>query len=613
MAAQERRAQVVAVLAQVHPEYARKSQSALRAAVQEALASRPKAAEAPSPSKHKLDEQHDEPGRRPSPRERWSNVAGVDEAVEALDEALVAPYRHAQAYASVGARGPRGVLVHGPSGSGKTLACRAAAGEAVAAAAARGIEAAYFEVRDARREADRVVRETMEAARSAAPALVFFDDVDKWAEKGLWAALAEELDEPGEVRVCCAVASADAVEGRLRRFGRLEREVALGAPDRRGREAVLRHHLDRLPEVAADPRQAALDTPGWLGADLAALVADAAAGCARRGGRAVETSDLEAASKRVRPAFVRAGGFAASPGVAWADVGALVEARDELAASILRPIADPEAFEALGVPLPAGVLLFGPPGCGKTLLAKALATESAANFVAVKGPELLDKYVGESERAVRSVFSRARASPPCIVFFDEIDALCPRRASGGPDSSSAVADRVVNQLLTELDGLDARGRLYVVAATNRPELLDPALLRPGRLDKRLFVPLPSAADRASILNALTRRVKLASDVDLVALANDPRATGFSGADLAALVRQAGLGALADGKQPRLRDADFQTALDRIPPSVSPAQAQAYADLAHRMRNARPRVAGATTNKRPRTPSSSSLADEPGNS
>ena len=255
--------------------------------------------------------------------------------------------------------------------------------------------------------------------------------------------------------------------------------------------------------------------------------------------------------------------------------------REALKASILAPIAEPDRFKALGVPLPAGVLLYGPPGCGKTLVARAVARASDANFINVKGPELLDKYVGESERAVRALFGRARTSAPCIVFFDEVDALVPRR--GGPlgDGTSAaggdggaVTDRVVNQLLTELDGLDARGQVYVVAATNRPELVDPAFLRPGRVDKLLFVPLPSPPERVSVLEAATRKVALCDDVDLRKIGLDPRADGFSGADLAAVVRDAGLAALEQGTS-ALTHAHFDAALETISPSVSIKDAQAY--------------------------------------
>jgi len=257
----------------------------------------------------------------------------------------------------------------------------------------------------------------------------------------------------------------------------------------------------------------------------------------------VTMADFLAAVPLVQPSAKREG-FATVPDVSWEEIGALRSVREELTLSVLEPIMHPERFKMLGIPVPSGVLLFGPPGCGKTLLAKAIANESGANFLSVKGPELLDKYVGESERAVRTVFERARSSSPCIVFFDELDSLCPKRGSGG-GGGGGVSERVVNQLLTEMDGLDARRSVFVIAATNRPELIDPAMMRPGRLDKLLYVPLPSPIDRAAILKALAVKIKLDAGVDLNEIAHSPRAEGYSGADCAALLREAGLAVLRD--------------------------------------------------------------------
>jgi ribosome biogenesis ATPase len=263
----------------------------------------------------------------------------------------------------------------------------------------------------------------------------------------------------------------------------------------------------------------------------------------------VTQADFKDAVKCIQPTAKREG-FAVVPNVTWGDVGALAEVREELFQNVLEPIAHPELFRSLGLEVPAGVLFFGPPGCGKTLLAKALANQSGANFISVKGPELLNMYVGESESRVRQVFSRARSSAPCVIFFDELDALCPKRGSG--DGGNGVSERVVNQLLTELDGLEVRRDVYIIAATNRLELIDDAMLRPGRLGKLLYVPLPSANDRVSILEAVSRNVSIdRSDAKFDVIAHDPRVEGFSGADLAALVREAGLAVLQEWRQGRI--------------------------------------------------------------
>uniref|UniRef100_A0A7S3DW80 AAA+ ATPase domain-containing protein n=1 Tax=Entomoneis paludosa TaxID=265537 RepID=A0A7S3DW80_9STRA len=267
--------------------------------------------------------------------------------------------------------------------------------------------------------------------------------------------------------------------------------------------------------------------------------------------------------------------------------------------SVLEPIRHPEKFKALGLTLPAGVLLYGPPGCGKTLLAKAIANESGANFISIKGPELLDKYVGESERAVRLVFERARASSPCVVFFDELDSLVPKR--GMDSGGGGVSERVVNQLLTEMDGLDSRRSVFVIAATNRPELIDPAMMRPGRLDKLLYVPLPTPEDRISILTALSASIKIGEDVDMQKIGASDRAAGYSGADCAALLREAGLAVIKenvvpdDEEEPEtavelfIHNRHFDEAFKSVMPSVSTKDQRRYDRIRDRMASARTRT------------------------
>jgi ribosome biogenesis ATPase len=273
---------------------------------------------------------------------------------------------------------------------------------------------------------------------------------------------------------------------------------------------------------------------------------------------AITHEDFKHSLKKVQPSSKREG-FATVPDVSWEDIGALQFVRDELRMAVVEPINHPEFFERVGITNPAGVLLWGPPGCGKTLLAKAVANESNTNFISVKGPELLNKYVGESERGVRQVFARARASSPCVIFFDELDALCSRRDDQQTDASA----RVVNTLLTELDGVENRSQVYVIAATNRPDMIDPAMLRPGRLDKLLYVELPTPGERFDILTKLSSKTPLGPDVDLREVANDARCEGFSGADLASLIRESAVASL--------RSKFYSTGVMDIGASVSSAE------------------------------------------
>ncbi|GAA6047906.1 hypothetical protein JCM3770_006418 [Rhodotorula araucariae] len=351
-------------------------------------------------------------------------------------------------------------------------------------------------------------------------------------------------------------------------------------------DGALATAVPALPFSTLPPTLAALPIATFLRAHPTSLTADQLSPIA------LTNADFVRALSIVQPSSQREG-FTTVPDVSWDDLGALDAVRDEMRMSIVRPIRRPDVFRLLGLNAPCGVLLWGPPGCGKTLLAKAVANESRANFISVKGPELLNKYVGESERAVRQVFARARASSPCIIFFDELDAMVPRR----DDSLSESSARIVNTLLTELDGLEPRKQVFVIGATNRPDILDPAMCRPGRLDKLLYVDLPSAAERVEILRACARKTPLAADVDLAAVAAHPRADGLSGADLAALVREAATSAVKelfasldldldgpalgappagqDGLQARVEMRHFAAALERANPSVSRQQRRRF--------------------------------------
>merc|ERR1740121_2304604 len=437
------------------------------------------------------------------------------------------------------------------------------------------------------------------------------------------------------VMVLGATNRPDALDPALRRAGRFDREISMGIPDEPARARILEKMIAGM-RVADDLDLAFLakKTPGYVGADLSALTKEAALSAvsrafadldrreAKEGGQgeggeevdgdegggekreegppvpytpeelaglSVQMSDFELALTKVQPSSRREG-FTTIPDVAWEDIGALQEVRADLDAAVCEPIRKASLFKQLGLTVPVGVLLFGPPGCGKTLLAKATANASGANFIAVKGPELLNKYVGESERAVRVVFARAKASSPCVIFFDELDALVPRRSAEG----STSAERVVNQMLTEMDGVQERSQVYVIAASNRPDIVDPAMLRPGRLDRLLYVPLPSIAGRLEILQAHFRKLPLADDVNLNLLAQGT--ANFSGADLASIAREAAMLAIRHAdipEKPKEGEVDeaskikittklLANARDRTSPSVNPEECLEYETMARRL-------------------------------
>uniref|UniRef100_A0A8C9ZXZ0 Nuclear VCP like n=1 Tax=Sander lucioperca TaxID=283035 RepID=A0A8C9ZXZ0_SANLU len=501
---------------------------------------------------------------------------------------LLIHMRHPEVYQQLGMVPPRGFLLHGPPGCGKTLLAQAVAGEmqlpmlkVSAPELVSGVSG----------ESEQKLRELFDLAVSSSPCILFIDEIDaitpkrevasKDMERRIVAQLLTCMDdlnsltETAQVLVIGATNRPDSLDPALRRAGRFDREICLGIPDEAARLRILKTLCRKLklPEDF-DYQQLARLTPGYVGADLMALCREAAMSAVHRvlleirgqsrsqgelwhllhllkstetlseeelAGLCILMSDFKASLASIQPSAKREG-FATVPDVTWEDVGALQDIREELTMAILAPVRSPEQFRALGLSAPSGVLLAGPPGCGKTLLAKAVANESGLNFISVKGPELLNMYVGESERAVRQVFQRGRNSAPCVIFFDEIDALCPRRS--GHESGASV--RVVNQLLTEMDGLETRRQVFIMAATNRPDIIDPAILRPGRLDKTLYVGLPPPADRHAILLTITKggtKPQLEHDVCLEEVAFDERCDCFSGADITALVREASVNAL----------------------------------------------------------------------
>ncbi|EEC46437.1 predicted protein, partial [Phaeodactylum tricornutum CCAP 1055/1] len=539
------------------------------------------------------------------------DLGGMDEVVKNIRQLVEYPLIRPELYSHLGVDPPRGVLLRGPPGTGKTHLANAVAGQ---------LGVPFFRVSAPELvsgmsgESEGRIRDLFRTASSMAPAIIFLDELDaivpkrseagssRGMEKRMVAQLLTSMDmlapvnnnKNSTVIVLAATNRADAMDPALRRAGRFDKEISLGVPDEQGRERILRAMTKGMRLSGDfDFKVLARKTPGFVGADVRSLAKEAAVLAINRIFKDVLKDQDSVSDELMEPLFVtmddflcaipmvqpssKREGFATVPDVTWDDIGALHCIREELTMSVLEPIRNPEKFQALGLPLPAGVMLYGPPGCGKTLLAKAIAHESGANFISVKGPELLDKYVGESEKAVRLVFERARSSSPCIVFFDELDSLVPRRGSDA--GGGGVTERVVNQLLTEMDGLESRRSVFVIAATNRPELIDPAMMRPGRLDKLLFVPLPGPEDRVLILKALCTGINLAADVDMDHIGRSPRTDGYSGADCAALLREAGLAVLKedatafaagkpDSVELKITSKHFDAAFHSVMPSVS---------------------------------------------
>lgn len=526
------------------------------------------------------------------PSARFSDFGGISDVLQSVFELVERPLKYPEVYRQLGLEPSRGILLHGPPGCGKTSLAAAIAGElAVPFIKIAGPEI----VSGMSGESESRLRDVFAAAAAQAPCILFIDEIDsitpkrensqKEMEKRIVAQLLSSLDDiSGSVIVIGATSRPDSVDPALRRAGRFDRELCLGIPTMQGRVEILEVICKGL-KLSSDVSFNDISklTPGYVGADLKALAREAA-NCAI--GRilseystitselleqmSITIQDFRIAISKVQPSAKREG-FAVVPNVSWDDIGALGKVREELRMAVVEPIRNPSLFAAFGLSSPCGVLLWGPPGCGKTLLAKAVANETHSNFISVKGPELLNKFVGESERAVRQVFERARSSAPCIIFFDELDSICPKRSA---DSDSATT-RVVNQLLTELDGLEERKSVYVLAATNRPDMIDPAMTRPGRLDRLLYVGLPDPQERFEILCATSKRTPWAEDVDLASIAADLRCEGMSGADLSSLVREASLNAVRDtvdciddNMVPRVTKAHVESAFSKIRPSIA---------------------------------------------
>ena len=506
-----------------------------------------------------------EPVREPVGVERvtWEDIGDLDEVKQRLREMIELPMKHPELFRHLGIEPPKGVLLYGPPGVGKTLLAKALANE---------IGAYFISINGPEimskfyGESEQRLRDIFEEAQKNAPSIIFIDEIDAIApkreevtgevEKRVVAQLLTLMDGikgRGRVVVIGATNRPDAVDPALRRPGRFDREIEIRPPDTKGRKEILQVHTRNMPLAEdVDLDKLAEITYGYTGADLAALAKEAALIALRKFLEVkkidlnspqlppevlkelkVTMSDFLQAMKVIQPTLLREV-YVEVPKVRWTDIGGLEDVKQQLREAVEWQLRFPEVFDKMGIRPPKGVLLFGPPGTGKTLLAKAVATESGANFIAVRGPEVLSKWVGESEKAIREIFKKARQAAPTVIFFDEIDAIAPARGMG--HDTSGVTERIVNQLLAEMDGITPLNKVVVIAATNRPDILDPALLRPGRFDRLIYVPPPDKAARLDILKVHTRNVPLAPDVNLETLAE--KTEGYTGADLEALVREA---------------------------------------------------------------------------
>jgi transitional endoplasmic reticulum ATPase len=529
----------------------------------------------------------------------YDDLGGLGDTIGQLREMVELPLRYPELFRRLGVDPPRGVLLHGPPGTGKTRLARAVANES---------EAQFFLINgpeimgSAYGESEKRLREIFEAAAKAAPSILFIDEIDSIApkrgqvtgeaEKRLVAQLLTLMDglEPRtNLVVIAATNRPDAIDEALRRPGRFDREIIIGVPDESGRREILGIHTRGMP-LADDVDLAELSrtTFGFVGADMAALTREAAIEAVRRimpklnlaegtippevlDEIRVTRDDFLGALKRVQPSAMREV-MVQAPTVRWSDIGGLDAARDRMVEGIELPLKHPEAFRRLGIRAAKGFLLYGPPGTGKTLLAKAAARESDANFIAIKSSDLLSKWYGESEQQIARLFARARAVAPTIIFIDELDSLVPARGSGAGEPQ--VTERVVNTILAEMDGIEEMQSVVVIGATNRPTLIDPALLRPGRLDELIYVAVPDKGGRRRILEIHTARMPLAGDVDLDVLAE--RADRFTGADLEDLVRRAGMAALKRSIDSDIVTMeDFEAALKETRASVTEAMERDY--------------------------------------
>jgi transitional endoplasmic reticulum ATPase len=506
------------------------------------------------PVKREDEERLDEVG--------YDDIGGCRRQMAQIREMIELPLRHPTLFKTLGVKPPRGVLLYGPPGSGKTLIAKAVANET----------GAFFFLINGPEimskmagDSESNLRKAFEEAEKNAPAIIFIDEIDSIAPKrdktngevekrivSQLLTLMDGLKGRSNTVVIGATNRPNAIDPALRRFGRFDREIDIGVPDENGRLEIFRIHTRNMKlDDDVDPEAIARDTHGFVGADMAALCTEAAMQCIREKMDVIDIEDESIDAEILNSMAVSQAHFKFAlgvsnpsslretvvevPNVSWRDIGGLEDVKNELRELVQYPIEHPEKFEKFGMSPSRGVLFYGPPGCGKTLLAKAVANECQANFISVKGPELLTMWFGESEANVRDTFEKARAAAPCVLFFDELDSIAQQRGGSAGDGGGA-ADRVMNQLLTEMDGVGARKNVFIIGATNRPDIIDPALMRPGRLDQLIYIPMPDYESRLSVLKAVLRKTPVHPDVDLGYLAANTEK--FTGADLTEICQRA---------------------------------------------------------------------------
>ena len=502
------------------------------------------------------------------PQVTYEDIGGIRDEIKKVREMIELPLRHPEIFEKLGIEAPKGVLLYGPPGTGKTLLAKAVANESNAhfiSISGPEIMSKFYGESEAR------LREIFKEAREKAPSIIFVDEIDSIAPKreevtgeverrvvSQMLSLMDGLEARGKVIVISATNRPNAIDPALRRPGRFDREIEIKVPDKKGRQEILQIHTRNMPLAGEDQElpvkieKVASISHGYVGADLEYLCKEAAMKCLRRllpelnleeekippetlDKLVVNSEDFKKALVEVTPSGMREV-FIENPDVSWDKVGGLAEVKKELMEAVEWPMKFPGLYDNLGHKMPRGILLHGPSGTGKTLMAKAVATQSEANFVSVRGPELLSKWVGESERGIREIFKRARQSAPCVIFFDEIDSIAPIRGAGG---ETAVTERVVSQLLTELDGMENMHGVVVLAATNRADMIDPALLRPGRFDKIIQIPLPDKESRKSVIEIHAKDIPLADGADKVDFDKIAELTdGLSSADVASIANTA---------------------------------------------------------------------------